>query len=65
MNIVSIIVFVVAFLFASWLINALQKLLMKITGADVMFFDSWKKLMIILLVAYALMEMVLKLFGMG
>ena len=44
MNIVSIIVFVVAFLFASWLINALQKLLMKITGADVMFFDSWKKL---------------------
>lgn len=63
MNAVGIIIFIVALAFSFWLVNTLQKLYMKIVGADVMFFNGGKKLIIILLIAYALTEMVLKLFG--
>lgn len=58
-----IVVFGASFFVSYKLVNKAQQLYMKLTGADVMFFNGMKKLAIIFVIGFVLANAVLSIFG--
>ena len=63
MDVGLLIGFVVSFVVSSLIVNALYRMYMKLTGADMMFFSRKKKLVFITLLALFLLTCIMKLFG--
>ena len=51
----ELVLLVINFIVVSTVINALQRLYMRITGADVLFFDGGKKFGLIFIISFALL----------
>lgn len=62
MKVITIIIFIVAFAISSMLVNKLQRLYMKLIGANTMLFNGKKKLIAIILIALVLAGTVLRIF---
>ena len=65
MEIMVLVIFVIALIVSSILVNKVQQLYMSFVGASSMFFSGKKKLFAILVVAFFLTGLVMKIFGIG
>lgn len=65
METLAIIIFIVALVIATIIVNKAQQIYMKIIGAEAMFFSGKKKLIAILIIGLLITGLIYKLFGIG
>lgn len=58
-----VVLFIVSFLIAAWIVNKAQELYMKLIVANTMFFSGSKKLIAIFIVAMILLGLIASILG--
>lgn len=58
-----VVLFIVSFLIAAWIVNKVQELYMKLIVANTMFFSGSKKLIAIFIVAMILLGLIASILG--
>ena len=62
-DILVVVIFIISLFVSYKLVNGAYRLYMKLTGADVMFFNGVTKIFLIVCIAAAIASFILKLFG--